>query len=52
MMPVIASSFTQMDYEFWPEGFEATIRYTANYTGRPVLVTENGIGTSDNTPRI
>ncbi len=43
---------TQMGYEFWPEALEATIRYAANYTGLPVIVTENGIGTTDDTRRI
>ncbi|MFN8375132.1 MAG: family 1 glycosylhydrolase [Anaerolineae bacterium] len=43
---------TQMGYEFWPEALEATIRYASHYTGRPVLVTENGIGTEDDTRRI
>jgi beta-glucosidase len=43
---------TQMGYEFWPEALEATIRYAAHYTGLPVLVTENGIGTEDDTRRI
>ena len=45
-------ALTQMGYEFWPEALEATIRYVAQYTGRPVLVTENGIGTEDDTQRI
>jgi beta-glucosidase len=43
---------TQMGYEFWPESLEATIRYAAAYTGRPVLVTESGIGTEDDSQRI
>lgn len=43
---------TQMGYEFYPEALEATIRYAAAYTGRPLLVTENGIGTEDDTRRI
>ena len=43
---------TQMGYEFWPEALEATIRYAASYTGRPILVTENGIGTEDDTRRL
>jgi beta-glucosidase len=43
---------TQMGYEFWPEALEATIRYATEYTGRPALVTENGIGTEDDTRRI
>ena len=43
---------TQMGYEFYPEALEATIRYAADYTKRPVLVTENGIGTEDDSRRL
>jgi beta-glucosidase len=43
---------TQMDYEFWPEALEATIRYASKATGLPVIVTENGISTEDDTRRI
>ena len=41
-----------MGYEFWPEALEATIRYAAGYTGKPVIVTENGVATTDDTRRI
>ncbi len=43
---------TQMEYEFWPEALEATIRYASAMTGKPVIVTENGIATDDDTRRI
>lgn len=43
---------TQMGYEFWPEALEATIRYAAAKTGLPVIVTENGVSTTDDTRRI
>jgi beta-glucosidase len=43
---------TQMHYEFWPEALEATIRDAAAKTGLPVIVTENGIATTDDTRRI
>lgn len=43
---------TQMGYEFYPESLEGTIRYAAQYTGLPVIVTENGIGTDDDTRRL
>ncbi len=43
---------TQMGYEFWPEALEATIRHAAAVTSRPIIVTENGIGTTDDTRRI
>ena len=42
---------TQMGYEFWPEALEQTIRYAAAQTKVPVYVTENGIGTEDDTRR-
>ncbi|HUQ39535.1 MAG TPA: glycoside hydrolase family 1 protein [Acidimicrobiales bacterium] len=42
----------QMGYEFWPDSLEATIRRAWDVTdGLPVLVTENGIGTGDDTRR-
>jgi beta-glucosidase len=43
---------TQMRYEFWPEALEAAIRYAADMTGIPVIVTENGLATTDDTRRI
>ena len=43
---------TQMGYEFYPEALEATIRNAAKVSGCPILVTENGIGTPDDTRRI
>lgn len=43
---------TLMGYEFYPEALEGTIRYAAQRTGLPVIVTENGIGASDDASRI
>ena len=43
---------TQMGYEFWPQVVEYTVRRTAEYTGLPVVVTENGIATDDDGERI
>jgi beta-glucosidase len=44
---------TQMGYEFWPHSLEATVRRATEVTGGvPVLVTENGIGTDEDTRRI
>jgi beta-glucosidase len=43
---------TQMGYEFYPEALEQTIRSAARVSGCPVIVTENGIGTEDDTRRI
>ena len=43
---------TQMGYEFYPQALDATVRKAARLTGCPVLVTENGIGTEDDSRRI
>jgi beta-glucosidase len=43
---------TLMGYEFWPEALEATIRRAIAGTGLPAIVTENGIGTDDDTRRV
>jgi beta-glucosidase len=43
---------TQMGYEFWPQALEAAIRQAAAVAGIPVLVTENGLGTADDTRRV
>jgi beta-glucosidase len=44
---------TQMGYEFWPEALGGTIRLATEVTGGlPVYVTENGIGTDDDSFRI
>lgn len=43
---------TQMGYEFWPRALEACIREAAARTRKPVIVTENGIGTADDSRRI
>jgi beta-glucosidase len=43
-----------LGYEYWPEALGATIRRAWEVTGGqvPILVTENGIGTSDDEQRI
>ena len=46
------AELTQMGYEFWPEALEACIRNSIAVSGLPVIVTENGIGTADDTRRI
>jgi beta-glucosidase len=46
------AELTQMGYEFWPDALEACIRHAVEISGLPVIVTENGIGTDDDTRRI
>jgi beta-glucosidase len=50
--PATGAERTQMGYEFYPESLEATIRNAARVSGCPIIVTENGIGTEDDTRRI
>ena len=50
--PDTGAELTQMGYEFWPEALEQTIRYAAAQSKVPVYVTENGIGTEDDTRRV
>lgn len=50
--PPKGAELTAAGYEFYPEALAATIRYAARKTGKPIFVTENGIGTDDDTRRV
>jgi len=59
IMPVPeGAEVTQMDYEFYPEALEHVIRRAyeefknAGRTDMPIMVTENGLATSDDTRRV
>ncbi|KAA3660222.1 MAG: glycoside hydrolase family 1 protein [Chloroflexi bacterium] len=43
---------TQMGYEFWPEAIGATLQHAHKVASIPMIVTENGIGTKDDTRRL
>jgi beta-glucosidase len=45
-------STNQMGEEIYPEGLEATIREAARIAKIPVIVTENGLATEDDTQRL
>lgn len=42
---------TDMGYENYPPAVGATIRYAAKHIGRPIYLTETGIGTTDDAAR-
>ena len=42
---------TDMGYENYPSAIGATIRYAAKHIGRPIYLTETGIGTTDDSVR-
>ncbi len=43
---------TQVGWEFYPECVEHVVRYASKATGVPILVTENGIATTDDSRRV
>lgn len=47
------AELTQMNYEFYPQAIGNVIRHVAEeLPGKPILVTENGIATSDDSRRV
>lgn len=50
--PPAGAIITDGDVEFYPASLGATIRLAHAGTGKPVLVTENGIATTDDTLRV
>ena len=46
------AELTQMGYEFYPESLEHTVRLASKQAGVPVIVTENGVATEDDTRRV
>jgi len=51
LAPPEGAELTQTGEEFYPASLEGAIRYAHAATGLPVLVTENGIATTDDTRR-
>ena len=47
-----SARMTPMGYEFYPEAVGATASRAAAVTGLPVIVTENGVSTADDSERI
>ncbi len=45
------AELNQMGAEVYPASLEGAIRYAHEVTGLPIIVTENGIGTTDDTER-
>lgn len=43
---------TLTGWEFYPQALEASVRYAAARTGKPILVTENGIAAADDGRRL
>jgi beta-glucosidase len=50
--PEPGAEFTQMGYELWPDAVQAVIRQASAVAQIPIIVTESGIATDDDTRRI
>ena len=50
--PEEGRAVTQMGYEFYPQALTAVLRYAAQKSGLPLIVTENGIATADDNQRL
>ena len=50
--PPKGAELNQLGGEFYPECVEHVVRYTAKETGVPIVVSENGIATTDDTRRV
>ena len=51
-LPPPEGDLTLTGWEVYPQALEASVRYAAGRTGKPVIVTENGIATADDAARI
>jgi beta-glucosidase len=49
--PPAGAELTQMGEEFYPASLEGAVRYAHAATGKPVLISENGIATTDDSRR-
>jgi beta-glucosidase len=50
--PAKGVEVTQVGWEFYPECVEHVVRYASKETGVPIIVTENGIATTDDSRRV
>jgi len=52
LLPPKDAELTQVGWEFYPECVEEVVRYASKETGVPLMVTENGIATTDDRRRV
>lgn len=50
--PPKGAELTQVGWEFYPECVEQAVRYASKETGVPIMVTENGVATADDSRRM
>jgi beta-glucosidase len=52
MPPPEGAELTQMGYEYYPQGIGNTVRYVAQHFSKPILITENGLASIDDSRRV
>jgi beta-glucosidase len=52
LQPTEGAELTQMGYEYYPESIGNVLRYVAEHWGKAILITENGLATTDDTRRV
>jgi beta-glucosidase len=50
--PAGAAPTTENGWEFYPQALEHTVQFASEHSGGPVIVTENGVATSDDDIRL
>ena len=50
--PPKGAELTQIGWEFYPESVEQAVRYASKESGVPIMVTENGVATTDDSRRV
>jgi beta-glucosidase len=50
--PPEGAELTQMGYEYYPEAIGNVVRYVAKHWDKPIVITENGVATPDDTRRV
>jgi Beta-glucosidase/6-phospho-beta-glucosidase/beta-galactosidase len=50
--PPEGAELTQMNYEYYPEAVSNVVRFVAEHWKKPIMITENGVSTPDDTRRV
>jgi beta-glucosidase len=50
--PPEGAELTQMGYEYYPESIGNVVRYVARHFDKPILITENGLASTDDMQRV
>jgi len=52
LRPVGEAKLTKMGYEYYPEALAGVVRFVSKHWNKPIMITENGISTDNDTDRV